>query len=114
MSGVRTRSGAGATRPRPPPPSFAPPSLPRAEQDVSVYIRADKIKLVDNDHRSVSSQHLSSNRKDENTPNGSIPSLAPPKVFVEESKISESINVTLGPRKSSKETFSNFRATPEM
>ena len=109
MSGVRTRSGAGAPRPRPPPPSFAPPSLPRAEQDVSVYIRADKIKLVDNDHQSGSSQDLSPTKKDEGSLNGSIPSLAPPKVFVEESKISESINVTLGPRKSSKVDQVNSR-----
>ena len=96
MSGVRTRAGAGAaSRSRPPPPSFAPPSLPRSEQDVSVYIRADKIKVVNNDDQS----DLSSNRQEEVNLNGNVTA---PKVFVEESNITESINVTLGPRKSSK------------
>ena len=103
MSGVRTRAGAGAApRSRPPPPSFAPPSLPRSEQDVSVYIRADKIKVVSNDDQSDSS----SNRQEEVHLNGGVPA---PKVVVEESNITESINVTLGPRKSSKVDQVNSR-----
>ena len=103
MSGVRTRAGAGAAlRSRPPPPSFAPPSLPRSEQDVSVYIRADKIKVVSNDDHS----DLSSNIQEEVHLNGGVPA---PKVVVEESNITESINVTLGPRKSSKVDQVNSR-----
>ena len=41
--------------------------------------------------------------------NGDAPSITPPKLCVEEANITESINVTLGPRKSSKVDQVNSR-----
>ena len=80
------------------------------EQEVSVYIRADKIKLVTNDQQTgTSGQEVSINKKDEGSLNGDVPSITAPKVFVEEADITESINVTLGPRKSSKVDQVNSR-----
>ena len=95
---VRTRSGHGhqnggaVNRPKPPPPAFAPPTLPKPEQDVTVYIRADKSNI-----------EISENSTTANCHNVIIEDVVlSPKVVIEQSNTTETINVTLGPRKSSK------------
>jgi len=95
---VRTRSGHGhqnggaVNRPKPPPPAFAPPTLPKPEQDVTVYIRTDKSNI-----------EISENSTTANGHNVIIEDVVlSPKVVIEQSNTTETINVTLGPRKSSK------------
>ena len=60
---VRTRSGHGhqnggaVNRPKPPPPAFAPPTLPKPEQDVTVYIRADKSNIEISENSPTANGH---------------------------------------------------------
>ena len=103
---VRTRSGQGQKGPvpkgRPPPPSFAPPTLPKVEQDFNVYIRKDKSSIDIQEVKSTEDKNKKSSpvtpvKHDIDVENV----LAAPKAVIEQSNISETINVTLRPKKTS-------------
>ena len=98
---VRTRSGQGQNVPmprsRPPPPSFAPPSLPKVEQDFNVYIRKDKSTIEIQEVNSKEDQKSSNTPIKQNLEVENV--LAAPKAVIEQSNITETINITLKPKK---------------
>ena len=105
---VRTRSRQANTsdsKRRPPPPTFAPPSLPITEHELNVYIRNDKGPI---EIQELKDQGCTSKAKSENEKDIKIDAIfKAPKLRIDQSNISETINVTLKPRKKSLEKEAN-------
>ena len=105
---VRTRSrqtNTSDSKRRPPPPTFAPPSLPITEHELNVYIRNDKGPI---EIQELKDQGCTSKAKSENEKDIKIDAIfKAPKLRIDQSNISETINVTLKPRKKSLEKEAN-------
>merc|ERR1712038_2071227 len=99
---VRTgRPPAPRSKPPPPPPTFAPPPLPKTPS-LNVYKRNEKINSSEKDDQEVQISALPPKFKIEEVNISEL--VQAPKLIIEESLVSETVNFTLKPRSTNKIT----------